>query len=253
MSFRIGALGTVFSVCVAIAVAYFDHINAGLAGLAGFALGFSLEYSKVVVDTIRRYAGIELDMNFTERVLEYSRIAREPQEGADAPLDWLSQGAITVKDLHVGYAPNLLSVLHGLAFHVEPCQRIGIVGRTGSGKSSLTLALFRFLKACKGSISVDGIDISKIKLHGLRHRLAIIPQDPVLFSGTIRSNLDPFGDYSSAELHNTLRQVHLSGPKSPTLNPFDDLDPKVSEGGLNLSQGASCSAWDERSSPSSKS
>ncbi|KAJ2905837.1 hypothetical protein MKZ38_004085 [Zalerion maritima] len=122
MSFRIGALGIMFSVCVAMAIAYFDDISA--AGLAGFALGFAVDYSKVVVDTIRRYAGIELDMNSTERVLEYSRIVAEPQDGGDAPLDWPSRGAIIVKDLHVGYAPDLPSVLHGLAFHVEPRREL---------------------------------------------------------------------------------------------------------------------------------
>lgn len=234
MSFRIGALGTIFSVCVAMSVAYFDNIN---AGLAGFALGFALDYSKVVVDTIRRYASIELDMNSTERVLEYSRITTELQEGEDPPVDWPSQGSITISNLEVGYAPDLPSVLRGLTFDVESRQRIGIVGRTGSGKSSLTLAIFRFLEARHGSIRIDGLDISKIRLHHLRHRLAIIPQDPVLFSGSIRSNLDPFDSYSEEELYNALRQVHLIGPKSRTPNAFDDLDSKVSEGGLNFSQG----------------
>lgn len=236
MSFRIGALGTVFSVCVAASVAYFDSID---AGLAGFALGFALDYSKVVVDTIRRYAGIELDMNSTERVLEYSSIATESQDGADFPADWPSQGNMSVNNLEVGYAPGLPSVLKGLSFKVEPRQRIGIVGRTGSGKSSLTLAIFRFLEARSGSIYIDGIDISKIKLHHLRHRLAIIFQNPVLFTGTVRSNLDPFVNHTDHRLYNALKQVDLIGPTNvpSTSNPFNNLDSPVSEGGLNFSQG----------------
>lgn len=161
-------------------------------------------------------------------------------------------------------------MLKGLSFNVEKGQRVGIVGRTGAGKSSLTLALFRFLETREGKIVLDGIDLSKIKLHDLRSRLAIIPQDPVLFSGTIRSNLDPFDRYSDAELRDALERVHLvtssggesrasvagaSGTQTPASVPepeqvslpsaeqaankniFSSLNSKISEGGLNLSAG----------------
>jgi len=150
--------------------------------------------------------------------------------------------------------------LKGLTFRVDRNERVGVVGRTGAGKSSLTLALFRFLEARSGTIYIDGLDISKINLHDLRSRLAIIPQDPVLFSGTIRSNLDPFEHHTDAELRDCLERVHLltdsadaSGavtPRgeanetspTPTLNIkntniFNNLDSAISEGGLNLSQG----------------
>lgn len=151
--------------------------------------------------------------------------------------------------------------MKGLTFSVNRNERIGVVGRTGAGKSSLTLALFRFLEARSGSIHIDGIDTSTIKLHDLRSRLAIIPQDPVLFSGTVRSNLDPFNHQTDAALRESLERVHLVGDSNSTsgtatpapeassssttgagiqnknTNIFKNLDSQISEGGLNLSQG----------------
>lgn len=134
-------------------------------------------------------------MNATERIVEYSQIPIEDQSGREdekgyenralstVPAAWPREGKLEVADLVAGYAPDLPPVLKGLSFSVSPNQRVGVVGRTGAGKSSLTLALFRFLEAREGSICIDGIDISKISLYDLRSRLAIIPQDPVLFSG----------------------------------------------------------------------
>jgi len=188
--------------------------------------------------------------------IQYTELTTEDLGGKSPPAAWPTEGRIEVNDLVVGYAPDLPPVLKGLTFSVESNERIGVVGRTGAGKSSLTLALFRFLEARSGTIHIDGLDISKIKLHDLRSRLAIIPQDPVLFSGTIRSNLDPFDHHTDAELRDCLERIHLvspsalaspataSGSATPTepvqnsnTNPFTDLSSPVSEGGLNLSQG----------------
>ena len=123
-------------------------------------------------------------MNAAERIYEYSKLTVEPQDGNQVPAWWPNEGRLIVQDLVVGYGSHLPPVLHGLSFVAEKNQRLGVVGRTGAGKSSLTLAIFRFLEARSGSIVIDGIDISKIKLFDLRSRLAIIPQDPALFSGT---------------------------------------------------------------------
>ena len=250
MAFRMGIVGSLFALCVAAFVAGVEGID---ASLAGFALSFALDYSNTIIETIRRYAGVELDMNSTERIVEYTSMEIEDQAGANVPSDWPSDGHIIVKDLEVGYSPDLPSVLKGLSFSIEPGQRIGVVGRTGSGKTSLTLSLFRFLEARKGQIHIDGLDISKINLHELRSRLAIIPQDPVLFSGTLRSNLDPFNERSDTELRDALKRVYLLEPhekpklersnfyrtlsKSQNANVFKDLQTPISQGGLNFSQG----------------
>lgn len=171
-------------------------------------------------------------MNAAERIAEYSHIPIEPtDEGHDAPAVWPTDGRIEVTDLVGTYAPDLPPVLKGLTFSVNSHEKIGIVGRTGAGKTSLTMALFRLLEAQSGTIRIDGVDLSKIKLHHIRSRLAIIPQDPVLFSGTLRSNLDPSNRYTSAELFRFLRLVHVV----PDI--FTDLSSPISQGGLNLSQG----------------
>ncbi|KAL1965879.1 hypothetical protein VTN77DRAFT_5012 [Rasamsonia byssochlamydoides] len=253
-SFRMNLIGALFSMITA---ALIVSIRGMRASLAGFALSFALQYTGAISWSLRQYANVELEMNATERVVEYSNIAIENQGGEDVPAAWPTEGKLEVENLVVGYAPDLPPVLKGLSFTVEQNQRVGVVGRTGAGKSSLTLALFRFLEPREGRIVIDGIDVSKIKLYDLRSRLAIIPQDPVLFSGTIRSNLDPFDEYSDAELYDALERVHLigssaepasaSGSTSGTATPasasmknaniFTSLQSPISEGGLNLSQG----------------
>ncbi|KAK7459859.1 hypothetical protein CaCOL14_009182 [Colletotrichum acutatum] len=252
MGWRMSLIGAMFSTAVGFVVLGSPSMG---AALAGFTLSFALEFSQAIVWSIRHYANIELDMNAAERVVEYSDLKTEDQGGVEPPATWPTEGKLEVKDLVVSYAEDLSPVLKGLTFSVKKNERIGVVGRTGAGKSSLTLALFRFLEARSGSISVDGVDISKIKLHELRSRLAIIPQDPVLFSGSVRSNLDPFDNQTDADLKDSLQRVHLvdSNPSTPgepsssaapsvndqqkNVNVFRNLNSPISEGGGNLSQG----------------
>ena len=126
-------------------------------------------------------------------------------------------------------------VLRGIDFQVNPEEKIGICGRTGAGKSSLTLALFRIIEPAGGSIYVDNIDVTHLGLHDLRSKLAIIPQDPVLFTGSLRFNLDPLGDHSDANLWNVLQLSHLKN--HVVQNLVQGLDHEVSEGGSNFSVG----------------
>ncbi|KAH8146106.1 uncharacterized protein LAJ45_09796 [Morchella importuna] len=245
MGLRMSAIGGFFSVIVGAVIVAVPNID---ASLAGFALSFALTYTINVIWTIRRYANTELDMNSTERIIEYTRLATEDIDGIAPPAAWPQEGRVEFQDLVVSYAPELPPVLKGISFDIKPRERVGVVGRTGAGKSSMTLALFQFIRASSGSIYIDGLDISKISLQDLRSRLAIIPQDPVLFSGTIRSNLDTFEEHSDQELRDALERVHLvrsssSGTATPNslgstnANIFESLDSKISEGGLNLSQG----------------
>jgi ABC-type multidrug transport system fused ATPase/permease subunit len=252
MGLRMSLVGGLFATIVAVVIILLPGID---AALAGFALSFALDYGQVVIWTIRHYTNLELDMNAAERIIEYSNLPTESLDGADPPAHWPSEGRLEFHDLVVGYAADLPAVLKGLTFSVERNERVGVVGRTGAGKSSLTLALFRFLEAREGSVHIDGLDISKIKLQALRSRLAIIPQDPVLFSGTVRTNLDAFDGHSDSELREALERVHLvspsalatpgepaDGPPTPSsfdqnTNPFNSLASPITEGGLNLSQG----------------
>ncbi|KAJ3059615.1 hypothetical protein HK102_009904 [Quaeritorhiza haematococci] len=121
-------------------------------------------------------------------------------------LKWPTRGQITVRNLEIRYAPELPPVLKKISFEVREREKIGVVGRTGAGKSTLSLAFFRILPIPSGSIFIDGVDISAIGLRDLRSRLVIIPQDPVLFSGTLRSNLDPFDEHNDAALWQALKR-----------------------------------------------
>ena len=177
-------IGAGFSTAVAVLIVSIPSID---AALAGFVLSFAFTFTSAISDTLRAWSSFELNMNATERVLEYSSLEMENQGGIDVPAAWPSDGRVQVANLEVGYADDLPPVLKDLSFDAEPGQRIGIVGRTGAGKSSLALALFRFLEARQGSIMIDGIDISKVKVSDLRSRLAIIPQDPKIFSGLMQS------------------------------------------------------------------
>ena len=260
VAIRQGFIGVLFALCLAASIAVLPDIS---VALAGFALSFGVEFSRLIIITIAQYAAFELDMNSMERVLEY--IVSAPVEklsGLPAPVDWPSEGVVEFRGYETGYGEGLPSVLKGLGVKFEARQRVGVVGRTGSGKSTLTLALFRFLEARKGSILIDGIDISRLAIGDLRRNLAIIPQDPVLFSGTIRSNLDPFERYSNQELRHAMAKLQLGKvekrgsnmrervgeeyPSSTTRDPsesespldiFSDFNFKISRGGLNLSSG----------------
>lgn len=147
---------------------------------------------------------------------------------------WPQKGIVEFQNFQVRYREGLELVLKGIDFSVKSQEKIGIVGRTGAGKSSLTLALFRIIESAGGKIVIDDVDIAKIGLHSLRSRLTIIPQDPVLFSGSLRMNIDPFNSYPDDAIWTALEQSHL---KVFVKGLSDGLEYKVTEGGENLSVG----------------
>ncbi|KAI0754233.1 multidrug resistance-associated ABC transporter [Daedaleopsis nitida] len=216
------------------------------ASLAGFALAFASSLLSDLLFLVRRFVGLEQSMVAVERVKEFSELPREPPEFMEPrpPASWPASGEIKCEDLVIRYAPDLPNVLHHLSFEVHPGEKVGVLGRTGSGKSTLALSFFRFVEPVEGRILIDGLDIAKIGLTDLRSKLTIIPQDPTILSGTLRSTLDVFNEYEDAEIYEALRRVHLipAGEASVeddgvNANVFRNLDSSVSEGGENFSTG----------------
>lgn len=214
------------------------------AGAAGLALSYAITFTQNVLWLVRLYALNEQNMNSVERIQEYIDVdqeaaARVPDAAPAA--NWPSQGAIEFINYGTRYRDDLEKVLNGVTFSIQPGEKVGVVGRTGAGKSSLALALFRGLEAEEGKILIDGVDISLIGLQDLREAITIVPQDPTLFSGTLRSNLDPFELFTDEEIFNALRKVQLiSGTeelsRSATPNPASEaptvvVSPAASEEG----------------------
>ncbi|KAI8430159.1 hypothetical protein MSG28_000538 [Choristoneura fumiferana] len=185
-----------FIVCVTFGCLMKTDMDASSVGLA---ITQSISLTGIFQWGMRQSAEMENQMTSVERVLEYTKLPQEPalrSTPENRPLpDWPSEGRIDFDNLSLKYSPDGHYVLHRLQFNVQPREKIGIVGRTGAGKSSIIQALFR-LAYLEGTILIDGLDISTIGLHDLREKISIIPQEPVLFSGTMRKNLDPFDEFA---------------------------------------------------------
>ena len=184
------------------------------AGSAGLSLTYAVMFTENVLWLVRLYSVNEQNMNSVERVKEYIEIEQEAKaiiDEARPASNWPSQGAIQFMNYTTRYRSDLDPVLKNLTFGIQPGERVGIVGRTGAGKSSLALALFRGLEAEEGKIVIDDVDIGLIGLQDLRGAITIVPQDPTLFTGTVRSNLDPFDLFTDEEIFATLRRVQLIG------------------------------------------
>lgn len=239
LGLRLDVLGgfiSAFIGAIALATVPYNFIPAGWLGLA---LSYSIEVSNFLKMGVRMIATIEAQMNSVERVLYYTdNVESEASEFTDAdppPSEWPQGGAIELKNASMRYRDGPL-VLKDLSLQIKPGEKVGVCGRTGSGKSSLMIALFRIseLEDDGGIILVDGINTRELGTTTLRTNLSIIPQDPVIFSNTVRYNIDPFNRHTDDELWQVLKKVQMDEvigalPKG--------LLEEVAEGGENFSQG----------------
>ncbi|KAB2051303.1 hypothetical protein ES319_A12G046600v1 [Gossypium barbadense] len=211
--------------------------QAAFASTMGLLLSYSLNITSLLSGVLRQASRAENSLNAVERVGSYINLPSEAPDVIEShrpPPGWPSSGSIQFEDVVLRYRPELPPVLCGLSFTTSPSEKIGIVGRTGAGKSSMLNALFRIVELEKGRILIDGCDISRIGLSDLRKALSIIPQSPVLFSGTVRLNLDPFNEHNDADLWEALERAHLKD--AIRRNSFG-LDAEVLESGENFSVG----------------
>ncbi|TGZ81048.1 ABC transporter family protein [Ascodesmis nigricans] len=207
------------------------------AGAVGLAMSYALNITQSLNWIVRQTVEVETNIVSVERTLEYSSLPSEAPDiiPTNRPAQsWPKNGAIKYENYSTRYRPELDLVLKNINLTINPREKVGIVGRTGAGKSSLTLSLFRIIEPVQGTIEIDDIDTTKIGLTDLRSRIAIIPQDPSIFEGSIRDNLDPRHNHDDTELWNVLELAHL---KNKVSSMDGQLDAVLHEGGSNLSVG----------------
>uniref|UniRef100_A0A7S1T954 Probable ATP-dependent transporter ycf16 n=1 Tax=Compsopogon caeruleus TaxID=31354 RepID=A0A7S1T954_9RHOD len=236
LSVRLEMLGNIFVVIAAVSAT----LNRGTMtpGLAGISITYALQVTSTLGWMIRAASNIETNMNNVERILQYISLEQEdeevkedsdPREGS-----WPSVGNVEFRDVVLKYRESQPAVLNQLSFTIEGGQKVGVCGRTGAGKSSLIMALFRMVELSSGQILLDGMNVRSLGLATLRKNITIISQDPALFSDTIRSNVDPFHEHSDSEIWEAIERVSLKELVSSL--PLR-LDTFVAEDGSNFSLG----------------
>ncbi|KAF4548114.1 ATP-dependent bile acid permease-like protein [Elsinoe fawcettii] len=220
LAFRVDIVGALVSfftgVFVILSVGRID------AGAAGLAMTYAVTFTENVLWFVRLYSMNEQNMNAIERIKEYFDVEQEAPpiiEENRPPSNWPSKGGVELIGYSTRYRKDFDFVLKNITFKILPGEKVGVVGRTGAGKSSLALALFRALEAEEGKVLIDDVDIGLIGLQDLRENIVMVPQDPTLFTGTIRNNLDPFGLYTDEEIFDALRRVQLIGVPGSSAEP----------------------------------
>ncbi|KAF5317788.1 hypothetical protein D9619_012656 [Psilocybe cf. subviscida] len=235
IAIRIDLIGATFTAALAFYLIYGPKVG---AANTGFSLNMAVEFTAAILYTVRIYNMFEVQSNSLERIQAYVDIDHEPKptERGVPPAAWPTSGSLRVENLSARYSQTGPKVLQDISFEVASGERIGVVGRTGSGKSSLTLSLLRCILT-EGEIYLDGLLISSINLDALRSNVTIIPQMPELLSGTLRQNLDPFGQHDDAVLNDALRSAGLFTLQEEEGEADLSLDSKIAGGGSNLSVG----------------
>jgi len=224
--------------CIILLACVFAVLGKGMVteSIVGLSVSYAMQVTQTFNWMVRQTSELENNIVSVERVEEYCNVDQEAayHTSESLPEGWPSKGEVEFVNYSTKYRPDLDLVVKDISFKVSSGEKIGIVGRTGAGKSSLTLALFRIIEATEGKIMIDGVDINKVGLLDLRSKLAVIPQEPVLFSGTLRANLDPFDAFSDDDIWQTLRYSHLHDFVTSLPNKLMHV---ISEGGENLSVG----------------
>ncbi|RPD53734.1 P-loop containing nucleoside triphosphate hydrolase protein [Lentinus tigrinus ALCF2SS1-7] len=235
VTIRVDILGSALSAVLAAYLAYGANLS---ASNAGFAMAMAVGFSSFILGWLKMFYEFQVTANSLERIQQYMTIEQEPKPTKEGvpPAYWPASGDLRVEKLTARYSSDGPAVLHGLSFEVKSGERVGIVGRTGSGKSSLTLALLRCI-VTEGKVYYDGIPTDSMNLDALRSNITIIPQMPELLSGTLRQNLDPFGQHDDATLNDALRSAGLFSLQEEGDHARITLDSEIAGGGGNLSVG----------------
>ncbi|CAM9619530.1 unnamed protein product, partial [Ectocarpus sp. 8 AP-2014] len=239
LGIRLEAMGTTMILAAALLIV-FSKGSGGITikgGVAGLVLTYTQQVTGYLTWTVRMGCEMEARITSVERAQEYADLTPEAPPIVDdyrPPQGWPESGAVKLSGIEMRYRPGLDLVLKGVSLDIKGGERIGIAGRTGSGKSSLMVTLFRMVEPCGGSLTIDGVDGLRVGLQDLRKAISIIPQDPVMFCGTMRDNLDPFGLSDDVTIWAALEAARLAHYVSGLEGK---LEAEVSEGGENLSLG----------------
>jgi ABC-type multidrug transport system fused ATPase/permease subunit len=234
LGLRIESLGALVIFVVALFAIFTPH-DTSSAALSGLLLTYTLSVTGSMNWLVRSIAMTEGFLTSFQRVRTYSHITPEAWSGSVTPhAGWPERGELSFKDVNLRYRPELPRALNAVTCTIPAGSRVGIVGRTGSGKSTLVLALLRLVEIESGQIELDGVDTSRIDLKILRRAIAVVPQDPLLLSGTLRENLDPFGKFSRSEINEALERMHF---KQAIDRLPQGLETPIVGAGVSLSSG----------------